>query len=577
MITFEKLRWRNFLSTGNFNTEIQLNRSNNTLVIGTNGAGKSTMLDALCFVLFGKPFRKINKPQLINSINEKDCVVEIEFSIGGKKYKVIRGIKPNIFEIYCNDKLVNQDAKVKDYQEHLEKLILKLNFKTFTQVVILGSASFVPFMQLSPADRRTIIEDLLDIEIFSTMNVLLKQRISTNKDSITISKSGMELLAEKIKLQKENIEVHKKNNEEEITRKESEIANSEIQAITLSDEIAVLNKELETLSKSIENSEVIQKKSSKLAHLESQMQSRVKKLEKDITFYHDNDNCPICKQNINHDFKSEEVENLNQTKTEVENGLIEIAKQIGEVNDDLQLINRVNSDITSKNLEVAKKWATLESIHKYVQKLNVEISELSEKKDNIENNNEHLKELKEELAKAVEHQRELISEKHYFDFANSMLKDSGIKTRIIKQYLPIMNKLINKYLTSMNFFVNFNIDENFEETIKSRYRDAFSYYNFSEGEKFRIDVALLLTWRQIARLKNSVNTNLLILDEVFDSSLDIGGTDEFMKLIYDLGVDTNVFVISHKGDQLFDKFRSVIRFVKKNNFSQIAIDDKEVK
>ena len=569
MITFEKLRWKNFLSTGNFFTEIHLNRSNNTLVIGTNGAGKSTMLDALCFVLFGKPFRKINKPQLVNSINEKDCVVEIEFSIGEKKYKVIRGIKPNIFEIYCNDKMVNQDAKVKDYQEHLEKLILKLNFKTFTQVVILGSASFVPFMQLSPADRRTIIEDLLDIEIFSTMNVLLKQKLSVNKDSITTSKSKMELLAEKIKLQKDNIELHKKNSEEEIEKKRQDVANNEIQSIAISEEIVSISNTVTELTKSILNSEAIQKKSTKLSQLESQMESRVKKLEKDIAFFHDNDNCPTCKQGLEHDFKTDQITTLSTTKSEVETGLVEIGKQIQEVNDELTLISNVNRDITNHNLESAKKWATLQSIYKYVQALQTEIVELEQKKDNIENNNEHLKELKDQLGKAVELQKELISEKQYFDFASGMLKDSGIKTRIIKQYLPIMNKLINKYLTSMNFFVNFNIDENFEETIKSRYRDAFSYYNFSEGEKFRIDVALLLTWRQIARLKNSVNTNLLILDEVFDSSLDTGGTDEFMKLIYDLGVDTNVFVISHKGDQLFDKFRSVIRFTKKNNFSQM--------
>ena len=570
MITFEKLRWKNFLSTGNFNTEIQLNRSNNTLVIGTNGAGKSTMLDALCFVFFGKQFRKINKPQLVNSINEKDCIVEIEFSIGEKKYKVIRGIKPNVFEIYCNDKMVNQDAKVKDYQEHLEKLILKLNFKTFTQVVILGSASFVPFMQLSPSDRRTIIEDLLDIEIFSTMNVLLKQRLSVNKDNITTSKTGMELLAEKIKLQKENIEIHKKNNEDEITKKKQEITDNELLVVDISNKISTCNDKIKELQGQIQNEDVIQKKSAKLAHLESQMESRVRKLDKDISFYHDNDNCPICKQNINHDFKTEEMENLNKTKTEIQNGLVAIDKQINDVNDELQLINNVNASITNLNLEVTKHQVTVESIHKYVRKLNNEINELAVKGDDIENNNEHLKELKTQLGKAVELQKELISEKHYFDFASGMLKDSGIKTRIIKQYLPIMNKLINKYLTSMNFFVNFNIDENFEETIKSRYRDAFSYYNFSEGEKFRIDVALLLTWRQIARLKNSVNTNLLILDEVFDSSLDIGGTDEFMKLIYELGHDTNVFVISHKGDQLFDKFRSVIRFEKKNNFSQVA-------
>jgi DNA repair exonuclease SbcCD ATPase subunit len=570
MITFQTLRWKNFISTGNFFTEIQLNRSNNTLVVGTNGAGKSTMLDALCFVLFGKPFRKINKPQLVNSINDKDCLVEIEFMIGDKQYKVIRGIKPNVFEIYCNNVMVNQDAKVKDYQEHLEKLILKLNFKTFTQVVILGSASFVPFMQLSPADRRTIIEDLLDIEIFSTMNVLLKQKLSANKDNITTSKSGMELLAEKIKLQKENIEVHKRNNEEDIAKKRQDVANNEIQAVTITEEITTITTTVTDLLKSIENSETIQKKSSKLVQLESQMETRVKKLEKDISFFHDNDNCPTCKQGLEHDFKTGQITTLATTKQEVETGLVEINKQIQEVNDELNFISNVNKDITNHNLESAKKWATLQSIQKYIKNLEAEIVELEQKKDNIENNNEHLKELKEQLGAAIEHQKELITEKQYFDFASGMLKDSGIKTRIIKQYLPVMNKLINMYLTSMNFFVNFNIDENFEETIKSRYRDAFSYYNFSEGEKFRIDVALLLTWRQIARLKNSVNTNLLILDEVFDSSLDTGGTDEFMKLIYDLGQDTNVFVISHKGDQLFDKFRSVIRFEKKNNFSQVA-------
>lgn len=570
MITFEKLRWKNFLSTGNFFTEIQLNRSNSTLIVGQNGAGKSTILDALCFVLFGKPFRKINKPQLVNSINGKDCTVEIEFTIGDKRYKVIRGIKPNIFEIYCNDKMVNQDAKVKDYQEHLEKLILKLNYKSFTQVVILGSASFVPFMQLSPSDRRTIIEDLLDIEIFSTMNVLLKQRLADNKENITTSKSSMELLVEKIKLQKENIELHKKNSDEEIAKKRQEVANNQTQAVTITNEISAINTTVAGLMKSIENSEVLQKKSSKLTQLESQMESRVKKLDKDITFFHDNDNCPTCKQGLEHEFKTEQVTTLSTTKQEVQNGLIEINRQIQEVNDELNLISNINKDITKHNLESAKKWATLESINKYVKNLETEIVELEQKKDNIENNNEHLKELKAELGKSVEYQKELITEKQYFDFASGMLKDSGIKTRIIKQYLPIMNKLINKYLTSMNFFVNFNIDENFEETIKSRFRDAFSYYNFSEGEKFRIDVALLLTWRQIARLKNSVNTNLLILDEVFDSSLDTGGTDEFMKLIYDLGQDTNVFVISHKGDQLFDKFRSVVRFEKKNNFSQMA-------
>ena len=569
MILFETIRWKNFLSTGSYFTEIQLTRSNNTLIVGQNGAGKSTILDALCFGLFGKPFRSINKNQMVNSINARECVVEVEFSIGDRKYKVIRGIKPNLFEIYCDGKMVNQDAKVRDYQEQLEKLILKLNYKSFTQVIILGSASFTPFMQLSPKDRRTIIEDLLDIEIFSSMNVLVKQRLTTIKDDIFTSKNKMEILAAKISLQKANNELHKKNSDEEIIKKQNEITYNTTLSLTLQNEITANNTSLADLHKQIANTDVIQKKSAKLAQLESQMETRVKKLEKDIAFYHDNDNCPICKQDINHDFKSEEMDNLSKTKQEVQTGLVEIDRQINEANDELQLIANINKDITNHNLEITKRLTTIESIHKYIKKLESEIEELVQKKDNIENNNEHLKELKVELGQAIEVQKELMIDRQYFDFAGTMLKDSGIKTRIIKQYLPIMNKLINKYLSTMNFFVNFEINENFEETIKSRYRDDFSYYNFSEGEKFRIDVALLLTWRQIARLKNSVNTNLLILDEVFDSSLDTGGTDEFMKLLYDLGVDTNVFVISHKGDQLFDKFRSVIKFQKKGNFSQI--------
>lgn len=570
MITFETLRWKNFLSTGNFFTEIQLNRSNNTLIVGQNGAGKSTILDALCFVLFGKPFRKINKPQLINSINEKDCTVEIEFSIGEKKYKVIRGIKPNVFEIYCNNVMVNQDAKVKDYQEHLEKLILKLNYKTFTQVVILGSASFVPFMQLSPSDRRTIIEDLLDIEIFSSMNTLVKQKLVQIKDFNQTNKNSMELTAAKINLQKQNIEEHKKNNEDEVAKKQVEITQNEELLAKLEKDIALVQKHIVSLQNTVSDQLTIQSKSSKLVKIETQLETRSKKIDKDISFYHDNDNCPTCKQGLEHTFKEEQISTLKTTKQEVEDGLTEINSQIQKINDRLNEISHINKNISDHNLEVVKLSTNMQSTIKYLAKLKTDIDDLTNKKNSMEGDNSKLKELKEELNALIAEQKELVSERQYYDFASNLLKDSGIKTKIIKQYLPIMNKLINKYLTSMNFFVNFNIDENFEESIKSRYRDVFSYYNFSEGEKFRIDVALLLTWRQIAKLKNSVNTNLLILDEVFDSSLDTGGTDEFMKLIYDLGHDTNVFVISHKGDQLFDKFRSVIRFEKKNNFSQVA-------
>lgn len=569
MIIFETIRWKNFISTGNFFTEVYLNRSPNTLIVGQNGAGKSTILDALCFGLFGKPFRKINKPQLVNSINNKDCVVEIEFKIGDRQYKVVRGIKPNVFEIYCNGSMVNQDAKVKDYQEHLEKIILKLNYKSFTQVVILGSASFVPFMQLSPGDRRVIIEDLLDIEIFSSMNLLVKQKLLELRDNINSSKSKMELLAEKINLQKENIELHQKNNADEISKKKQENTENEKRIEKLNSDIELINKHVASLIHSIGDEKLVKSKSTKLVQLESKLEAKYKKLEKDIQFYQENDNCPTCKQGLEEHFKHSKVGEHESALREVQSGLDEINTQIQKINDRLNEIYQVQEKIKEHNLEIAKHNATISSINKIIEKTNNEILELESKKTTL-GDNEYLQQLKKELSDVVENQKALISDKHYHEYASTLLKDSGIKTKIIKQYLPIMNKLINKYLSSMNFFVNFNIDENFEETIKSRFRDVFSYFNFSEGEKFRIDVALLLTWRQIARMKNSVNTNLLILDEVFDSSLDTGGTDEFMRLIYDLGTDTNVFVISHKGDQLFDKFRSVIRFQKKNNFSEIV-------
>jgi DNA repair exonuclease SbcCD ATPase subunit len=570
MIKFEKVRWRNFLSTGNSFTEIDLLRSTNTLIIGNNGAGKSTILDALCFGLFGKPFRKINKPQLLNSINQQQAVVEIEFSIGQKKYKVIRGIKPNIFEVHCNGLLVDQDAKAKDYQEHLEKFILKLNFKSFTQVVILGSASFVPFMQLSPSDRRTLIEDLLDIGIFSSMNVVVKDKMAILKDNISKGKYAMDLTAEKIKLQMQNIEEHKIHNDKEIEKKKEDISNSEIQVTQLSKDIELIQKHIDVLQKKIEDKLSVESKSTKLLQLESKMESKLKKLEKEVCFYEENDNCPTCKQSIAESFRTEQLVRNNQTKGEIRTGLEEIEKQIQMANKRIEEIQEIVKHIQSHNNEIVKHNSTISAVNKYITKLNQEITELTSRKDSLEEDNTKMTELKQELSVLIKEQKDLSVEKQYYDYASSLLKDGGIKSKIIKQYLPIMNKLINKYLTAMDFFVNFNINENFEETIKSRHRDEFSYANFSEGEKMRIDLALLFTWRQIAKLKNSTNTNLLILDEVFDSSLDGVGTEEFLKLIHEMGTDTNIFVISHKGDQLFDKFRSIIKFEKKNNFSQVA-------
>jgi DNA repair exonuclease SbcCD ATPase subunit len=570
MITFEKCRYKNFLSTGNYFTEIAFTKSPNTLIIGQNGAGKSTILDALCFGLFGKPFRKINKPQLLNSINQKDCIVEVEFSIGTKKYKIIRGIKPNIFEIHCNGVMVNQDAKVKDYQEHLESLILKLNYKSFTQIVILGSASFVPFMQLSSADRRAIIEDLLDIQIFSTMNGIVKSKLSELKDNGTKIKYNMELTGEKIKLQKQNIEEHKKHNDEEVRKKEEQVQQSLAQSKKLNSDIELIQKHIDVLNKKISNQSNIQLKSSKLLQLESKLEAKVKKIEKEITFYEENHDCPTCKQGIADTFRREQLDRGNKTKGEIGVGLKDIENQIEKTNQRLQEIQKVINHIQAHNNEIVKHNSTIGAINTYISNLQQEIKELSERKDSLENDNEKLKELKKHLGELIKEQETVSVEKHYYDFTATLLKDTGIKTKIIKQYLPVMNKLINKYLASMDFFANFNMNENFEEVIKSRHRDEFSYASFSEGEKMRIDLALLFTWRQIAKMKNSTNTNLLILDEVFDSSLDTVGTDEFLKLLHSLDKDTNVFVISHKGDQLFDKFRSVIRFEKKNNFSRIA-------
>ena len=570
MIIFQKVRWKNFLSTGQNFTEIDLQRSPNTLIIGNNGAGKSTILDALCFGLFGKPFRKINKPQLLNSINAQAAIVEIEFAIGKKQYKVIRGIKPNTFEVYCNDKLVDQDAKAKDYQEHLEKFILKLNFKSFTQVVILGSASFVPFMQLTPADRRAIIEDLLDIQIFSSMNGVVKEKMAIIKDSTTKTKHEMDLTSERINFQKQSIEEHKNRNDEEIGKKKKEIATSIDQTFTLQRDISLIQKHIDVLQKKVEDKLSVEKKSKKLLQLESKIETNIKKNEKDIAFYEEHDNCPTCKQTIEGEFKREQVEERKSKVTTQRQGLEEISTQITQANQRIEQIHDIIKHIGGHNNEIVKHNSTISAINKYINKIQSEVEELANRKDNLEEENAKLKELREELAKLIVKQEELSSEKQYYEFAGSLLKDTGIKTKIIRQYLPIMNKLINKYLTAMDFFVNFNINENFEETIKSRHRDEFGYANFSEGEKMRIDLALLFTWRQIAKLKNSTNTNLLILDEVFDSSLDGVGTEEFLKLIHEMGSDTNIFVISHKGDQLFDKFRSIIKFEKKNNFSQVA-------
>ena len=572
MIYFETIRWKNLLSTGNTFTEIQLNRSSNTLIVGTNGAGKSTILDALCFVLFGKPFRKINKPNLINSINSNNCIVEIEFSSGQRKYKIIRGIKPNIFEIYCDGDLINQDAKSKDYQDYLERSILKLNYKSFTQVVILGSASFIPFMQLSASDRRAIIEDLLDIQIFSSMNVLVKDKLSLIKDSSLKLKYDMDLTAEKIKLQKHNIDEHKKHNDEEIKRKRAEIESSETKIDKLNSDITLIKKHVAVLEHKIKDETLVKGKNKKLLQMETKLETSIKKLEKDVSFYNENDNCPTCKQHIASEFKSQQIVEKEEKKLEILEGLKKINVEVSKNNSRIDEINRIWKSIVEHGNIITEHNSTIRAVNEYISKLNKEVANLLNRKETLIDENSKLQELKDQLNELVKKQQEFSVEKQYYEYAASLLKDTGIKTKIIKQYLPIMNKLVNKYLSAMDFFVNFNINENFEETIKSRHRDDFSYANFSEGEKQKLDISILFAWRQIAKLKNSANTNLLVMDEVFDSSLDSNSVELLMKLIKEFSDDTNIFVISHRTDMFMDKFDSVIEFYKRGNFSIIKKD-----
>jgi DNA repair exonuclease SbcCD ATPase subunit len=568
MITFRYVRWKNLLSTGNYFTEIKLNNNTNTLVVGENGSGKSTMLDALCFGLFGKAFRNVNKPNLLNSINGKDCVIEVEFDTNNKSYKIIRGIKPNKFEIYCDGELVNQDAAARDYQEYLEKFILKLNYKSFTQIVILGSASFVPFMQLSSSDRRAIIEDLLDIQIFSTMNGLLKDRLTNNKDVMFQSKSEIELTQQRYDLQDKHIKELKQNNEDKVAEYVSEIRINTSTIQTLHGEIANLSSQVETHQNLVAEKTLVEDKVKKITKLESQIESNLSKFRKDISFFAHNDDCPTCRQAIATEFKETELQTLQTKATECEHGLIQLEVKLLEEQTKLNEITEIQRRIQTLQIEIATKNTSIIETNKYITKVEKIIEELKTNKASTEKEEQELELLKSTLTTSKENLRSLIDEKSYYEVASGLLKDTGIKTKIIKQYLPIINKLVNKYLASLDFFVNFNLDESFKETIKSRHRDDFTYNNFSEGEKQRIDMALMLTWRAVAKLKNSSNTNLLILDEVFDSSLDTNGTEELMKILHMLeGV--NLFVISHKGDILVDKFANVVRFEKVNNFSRI--------
>jgi DNA repair exonuclease SbcCD ATPase subunit len=568
MILFKKVRYKNFLSTGNFFTEISLNTNATTLIIGENGAGKSTFLDAITFALFGKPFRSVNKPQLVNSINEKDCVVEIEFNISSKNYKIIRGIKPNVFEIYCDGDLVNQDAKSKDYQDQLEKLILKMNYKSFTQIVILGSTNFTPFMQLSAGDRRAVIEDLLDIQIFSSMNAIVKSKMTAIKEDAAKLKIQIDSTKEKIELHKKHLDELKKNTKEIVSAKKQEVVDNSNNLLQLINEDEEVNTKIDNLLLEIQDEEFTNKRFSKLNNLEAKIEGNIQKLEKDIEFYSVNSTCPTCDQAINN--KEEKVHTCNSKITELNEGLNKLKEESNAVLQRINTIKTTQKELKSLEQDIVRINTSCSQIRKYVAKLEKEIEEIENKPAMSDEFKAQSKTLLNDLQSFNERRKQAVELTQQYDIVAQLLKDGGIKSKIIKQYIPVINKLVNKYLASMDFFVNFNIDEEFKESIKSRHRDDFSYENFSEGEKKRIDLALLFTWRAVAKLKNSANTNLLIFDEVFDGSLDANGTEEFLKLINMFNDGTNIFVISHKGDVLADKFKHTIKFTKVKNFSQMV-------
>ena len=569
MINFKTVRWKNFLSTGNTFTEIDLTKNSTTLIIGENGSGKSTILDALCFGLFGKPFRTINKAQLVNSINTSGLVVEVEFTIGSRNYKVIRGIKPNVFQIYDNDKPMNQEASVRDYQKILEQQILKLNYRSFTQVVILGSSTFIPFMQLKARHRREVVEEILDIQIFSLMNMLLKQKLKDLQEELTSIDNRYELNIEKISLQENYIDDLKKNKDKLISSKKESIENNNKAIQVRTEQRTEMEEENKIYRNKIKDQNDTEQKERKLKDLRATLAEKHKSHSSMLDFFNDNEDCPTCQQHIDEAFKEEMMVKQKQEVEKYQSGMDKMKSELLSTKERLKEIKEIADKFRDNQLSIMSLNTSIIELEKFNHKLKDEIKSFNgggvSKTDT-----DKLKNLKEEHEKIDGERQSAKEERNYVEAAKVMLQDTGIKTKIIKQYLPIMNKLINKYLTSMEFYVNFTLNENFEETIKSRFRDDFTYASFSEGEKMRIDLALLFTWRAIAKMKNSTNTNLLILDEIFDSSLDGTGTDEFLKILNTLSGE-NVFVISHKQDVLVDKFKDTIKFAKEKNFSHVVV------
>jgi len=570
MILFNKVRYKNFLSTGQQFIEIDLDRANTTLVVGENGAGKSTMLDALCFGLFQRPFRSIKKDQLINSINEKECIVEVEFTVGQKDYKIIRGIKPNLFEIWCDGDMLNQDAAQRDYQKHLEQQILKLNYRSFTQVVILGNASFVPFMQLRARHRRQVVEEILDIEIFSKMNLLFREKQKNQDELIKQTDFNYQLVDNKIDDKRKYIDDISNRSKDLAESKKAELRKSITDITNYEEDIKQVRIEIAELQKLVLDETKVNSKHKKLHNMEAKLENTCNKHKKDLGFFQTHNDCPVCQQAIDEAYKSTMMSKKAEKIQELEIALGQIDKEIKTSEMKLDTINKTMVIIRERELLINRFETSITEIKKQTVRLGQEIAELQDEKVSTAEQTGELNQLRERITDLEKDKLDQKNEMLYIDTARHLMQDTGIKTKIIKQYLPIMNQLINKNLANMDFFVNFSLDEEFNETIKSRHRDEFNYHSFSEGEKLRIDLAILFTWREIAKLKNSTNTNLLILDEIFDSSLDSSGTDEFMRILHTTMEKENVFVISHKGDTLIDKFPRVMKFEKYKNFTRMA-------
>ena len=569
MITFKNIKYKNFLSTGNTPIEVKLNKSNTTLIVGANGSGKSTLLDALCFVLFNKPFRIIKKEQMINTVNNSDCLIELEFEVGTNSYLVRRGIKPNIFEIYQNDKLLNQDASSLDYQKYLENNIMRLNYRSFLQVVLLGSSSYEPFMKMKPRYRREVVEEILDIRVFGLMDLILRPQQSELTRNVTDLSHKCDLIESKYETELKHFNAISDLNMNDLDGKKRLLEKNGQANYDYNRKIDKLNDELERHRDSIKDQSKEQAKMTKLSKLEAKIEQNLETHKKNLDFFEQNDNCPTCTQSIELDFKGEKIKFEKGKLSTLNEGMTQIMSEISKQEEHLNAMDKISKKVYEMNVEVSKLQTSVEELDKYSNNIHEEIKSLQNKQTDGRDIEKQLEQLKIDLEESKVERDKILDQQKYVNVLRTILNDKGAKSQIIKKYVPIMNNLINQYLQSMEFFISFHLDEEFNETVKSRFRDTFNYNNFSEGEKMRIDLALLFTWRHIAKMKNSVNTNLLILDEIFDSSLDGQGTDDFFKIIKTMTKE-NIFIISHKGDILFDRFTEVVRFEKFKNFTRLS-------